>query len=280
MPNLPIDRGACSQVRMGIHLKEAKTVRSGLLVIDKPAGVSSRDCVNHVQRALRNRKIKVGHAGTLDPMATGVLLVAVGEATRLVEYLHDLDKSYAAEFEFGKSSDTLDREGEITLWPDAPQPTPEQLAAACQRWIGPVMQRPPRYSAIKINGQRAYDLARSGAEFEPEARCVRIDRLAVTAYEYPHWSFELDCGSGTYVRSLGRDIAQQLDNAAIMTALVRTAIGPFTLHDAHPLAHFEHPAAVEDCLRSPLEGLPQWPRAVVDARQAAALRNGQAIDLS
>lgn len=254
-------------------------LRSGLLVINKPAGVSSRDCVNRVQKAAGDRRLKAGHAGTLDPMATGVLLVVVGEATRLVEQLHDLDKSYSAEFEFGKSSDTLDREGELTLHPADRVPTSEEIAHACQRWIGEVMQRPPRYSAIKIQGQRAYDLARKGAEFEPEPRPVRIHSLTLTRFEYPYWSLDIHCGSGTYVRSIGRDVAEEVGNHAIMTALVRTAIGPFALKDACSLEDLTSPVAVEERLRSPLEGLPGWRRVVLDDHQVQAIRHGQKIAL-
>ncbi|MGN6546145.1 MAG: tRNA pseudouridine(55) synthase TruB [Aureliella sp.] len=255
-------------------------MRSGLLVINKPAGISSRDCVNRVQKAAGDRKLKVGHAGTLDPMATGVLLVVVGEATRLVEQLHDLDKSYRADFQFGKSSDTLDIEGEIVLHPDDREPTREELEQACQSWTGQVMQRPPRYSAIKIQGQRAYDLARKGTEFEPEARPVAIHALTLTRFDYPDWSLDIHCGSGTYVRSIGRDVAEAVGNHAIMTGLVRTAIGPFRLEDAWSLEELTSPESVDQRLRSPLDGLPGWPRLLIDDRQVQALRHGQRITLA
>lgn len=255
-------------------------MQSGLLVLNKPAGISSRDCVNHIQRAIANKRFKVGHCGTLDPLATGVLLIALGEATRLVEQLHELDKRYSAQFELGKSSDTLDRDGEVTVHAHLPVPTLEQMQAACQTWIGPaVQQRPPRYSAIKIQGQRAYDLARRGDEFEPEARPVAIHALEITQYQYPHWSLDIHCGSGTYVRSIGRDVAEECGQVTIMTELVRTAIGPFTLDEAYSLEQLKSPTDVAARLRSPIEGLPGWHRAQVTASQVTALRHGQKITL-
>ena len=255
-------------------------MQSGLLVINKPAGISSRDCVNHVQRAIGNKRFKVGHCGTLDPLATGVLLVALGEATRLVEQLHELDKRYTAQFEFNKSSDTLDRDGEVILHDGLPTPERAQCEFACQQWVGPaVAQRPPRYSAIKIQGQRAYDLARRGDAFEPDARPVAIYSLTVTAYQFPLWSLDIHCGSGTYVRSIGRDVAADCGQVAIMNELVRTAIGPFDLACACPLDSLQSPADVFGRLRSPLEGLPGWHRANIDDAQAIALRHGQKITL-
>ncbi|MCC6509032.1 MAG: tRNA pseudouridine(55) synthase TruB, partial [Pirellulaceae bacterium] len=238
-------------------------MRSGLLVINKPAGISSRECVNRVQRAAHDRRLKVGHAGTLDPLATGVLLIAIGEATRLVEQLHELDKRYVAQFQFGKSSDTLDRDGEIEVHENLSSPNRLELDAACQRWVGPaIAQRPPRYSAIKIQGQRAYDLARRGQEFDPEARPVAIHALQVLSFAYPDWSLDIHCGSGTYVRSIGRDVAADLHNVAIMTELVRTAIGPFTIQDACPLDDLRQPNDIESRLCSPLAGLPNWHQAL------------------
>jgi tRNA pseudouridine55 synthase len=263
----------------GIREQRLK-VRSGLLVIHKPAGVSSRACVNRVQAAVRDQRLKVGHAGTLDPLATGVLLIVVGEATRLVEQLHELDKSYRAEFEFGKSSDTLDCEGEITEQPAARIPTRAELEHVCQQSIGEVLQRPPRYSAIKIQGQRAYDLARRGAEFEPEPRRVMIHELKLGHFDYPQWSVDIHCGSGTYVRSIGRDVAEALGNHAIMTGLVRTAIGPFQLADACELEELTSPESVDQRLRSPLAGLPAWPRIVVDDEQVQAIRHGRQTALA
>ncbi len=255
-------------------------MQSGLLVLHKPPGISSRDCVNHIQRAIGNKRLKIGHCGTLDPLATGVLLLALGETTRLVEQFHNLDKHYVADFEFNKTSDTLDRDGEVTIANGLPEPTLEQLNSACGLWTGPaVLQRPPRYSAIKIDGQRAYDMARRGVEFEPEARPVAIHGLTITEYCFPHWRLDIHCGSGTYVRSLGRDIAAQFDQVCIMNELVRTAIGPFTLAQAHKLEDLQSPADILSRLRSPVEGLVDWHRAVMNDAEVKALRHGQKITL-
>ncbi len=255
-------------------------VLSGLLGIHKPAGISSRDAVNHVQRLLKDRSAKIGHAGTLDPMATGVLLVALGEATRIVEHLHELDKAYIADFEFGKTSDTLDSDGEVQTVDTAVRPQADELRTSCDKWIGSVMQRPPRVSAIKIGGQRAYDLARRGTDFEPEARRVEIHRIEVLSYQYPTWKVSIDCGSGTYIRSLGRDIAEALGTCAIMTALVRTRIGPFSLEQCVCLDQLKDRQDVMDHLLSPVAGLVGWPCIKMTGDQVIALRHGQSIELA
>ncbi len=256
-------------------------VQSGLLVLDKPAGVSSRDCVNRIVRTVGDRKLKVGHCGTLDPLATGVLLVAVGDATRLVEPLHELDKRYRADFEFGKSSDTLDREGQVELSSTSVVPSKQQLLDACQAWVGAaVMQQPPKFSAIKVKGKRAYDLALQGAEFELEARPVAIHAIDLVRYEFPYWTIELHCGRGTYVRSLARDIAHAVGQSAIMNELVRTAIGPFRLAHALPLDEITSREQIESRLLSPVAGLIHWPKVQLSESQVRAVRHGQAISLA
>lgn len=248
-------------------------------MIDKPPGVSSRYCVDRIGKAIGDRAVKVGHAGTLDPMATGVLLIAVGEATKLVEHLHDLDKAYSAQFEFGKDSDTLDRDGTILEIRPLPIIERADLEQACIPWIGSVMQRPPCYSAIKVQGSRAYDRARRGEQFELAARRVEIHRLELLEFHYPQWTIEIDCGSGTYVRSLGRDLAAAVGQVAIMTNLVRTAIGPFSLESAFPLDAFVRRSDVEARLQSPVGGLVRWPSITVDPGQTEELQHGRFIKL-
>jgi tRNA pseudouridine55 synthase len=174
----------------------------------------------------------VGHAGTLDPLATGVLIVCLGPATRLVEYLHSLPKRYLATFLLGKSSDTEDIEGRVVDLPHPPCPTREQVEAVLTNFVGAVAQRPPAYSALKVAGARAYDLARQGQAVDLAARPVTIHEIGVRGYEYPELRLDVLCGSGTYIRSLGRDIAQLLGTAAVMSALQRTAIGSFRIEDA------------------------------------------------
>ena len=197
----------------------------GILNIDKPAGLTSRDVVNLVQRLVR--PAKVGHAGTLDPLATGVLVVCVGKATRLIQYIQQLPKCYRAEFLLGRQSNTDDIEGDVTLLDNASTPALRDIEGALPQFLGRIEQRPPAFSALKIAGQPAYKLARKGQAVELAARPVEIHGLQVLAYDYPRLLMEIRCGSGTYVRSLGRDLAQSLGTAAVMSALQRTTIGGF-----------------------------------------------------
>lgn len=203
---------------------------SGFLNIDKPAGVTSRRVVDHVVRLVR--PAKAGHAGTLDPLATGVLIVAVGQGTRLIQYVQRQDKEYLGTFLLGRVSDTEDVEGHVTLLGDRPPPSLAQLQAAAARLTGEIQQRPPAYSALKVQGRRAYDLARAGESPDLAPRPVMIYELEIVAYEYPELQLRVRCGSGTYVRSLGRDLAEAVESGAVMSALVRTRIGPFMLPDA------------------------------------------------
>jgi tRNA pseudouridine55 synthase len=202
----------------------------GLLNLRKPAGMTSRDVVNVVQRIVR--PIKVGHAGTLDPLATGVLVVCVGAATRLIEYVQRMPKTYLGAFLLGRESDTEDIEGTVVEFADPPQPTIDQLLDAASKLAGEILQRPPAYSALKIQGQRAYDLARKGKPVDLKPRPIVVHRLDVVSYRYPEMVLDIECGSGTYVRSLGRDLAESLGTAAVMSALCRTAIGGFRAENA------------------------------------------------
>lgn len=202
----------------------------GLLNVDKPLGKTSRDAVNCVQRLVR--PVKVGHAGTLDPLATGVLVLCLGPATRLIQYVQQLPKRYTGTFLLGRQSDSDDLEGEVVELLDPVVPTIEEVVAALPRFIGTIQQRPPSYSAIKVNGQRAYHLARAGKHVPMEDRPVTIHDLRVVRYEYPELVLDIGCASGTYIRSLGRDLALSLGTAAVMSALERTAIGEFTVESA------------------------------------------------
>jgi len=202
----------------------------GLLNLSKPAGVTSRDVVNRVHRLVR--PAKAGHCGTLDPLAEGVLVVAVGSATRLVQYVQRLPKSYTGSFLLGRTSPTEDVEGEIHELADPPIPSLETLRQAAQRFVGTILQRPPAFSALKIQGRPAYSLARAGRSVALAPRPVEVYQLDVVAYDYPALTLEIRCGSGTYVRSLGRDLAVSLGTGAVMSRLVRTAIGGFRLAEA------------------------------------------------
>ena len=202
----------------------------GLLNLNKPTGITSRGLVDQVQRL--DRSVKVGHSGTLDPLASGVVVLGVGHATRLVEYLQEMPKRYRGTFLLGRSSDTEDIEGSVTELPGAPVPTLEQLEHAAGRLSGEIQQRPPAFSALKVGGRRAYDLARAGEPPDLPPRVVRVDRLTIVRYEYPELCVDVECGGGTYIRSLGRDLAELAGTAAVMSALIRTAVGSFTLDSA------------------------------------------------
>lgn len=202
----------------------------GLLNIAKPAGISSRHVVTQLEHALR--PLPVGHAGTLDPMATGVLVIGVGRGTKLVDYLHRFAKTYAATFLLGRQSDTEDVTGIVQPLANPKQPTREELDNALPQFLGEILQQPPAFSALKVGGKRAYKLARKGRQVELQPRPIMVHRLEIKRYEYPELQLAIECGSGTYVRSLGRDLARAVGSEAIMSALCRTSIGPFHLHDA------------------------------------------------
>jgi tRNA pseudouridine55 synthase len=202
----------------------------GLLNVNKPFGMTSRDAVNRVERLVR--PAKAGHAGTLDPLATGVLVICVGQATRLIRFVQMMRKQYRATFLLGRHSETDDLEGNVIEIPNAIQPTRAALDLALTQFVGDIEQRPPAHSAIKIGGHRAYKIARRGKAIEMPTRTVTIHRLVVRRYEYPELDLDIECGGGTYVRALGRDIGAALGTAAVMSALERTAIGPFCVADA------------------------------------------------
>ncbi|MCH2203097.1 MAG: tRNA pseudouridine(55) synthase TruB [Fuerstiella sp.] len=197
----------------------------GVLNLYKPPGVTSRDVVNIVQRLVQPNK--AGHAGTLDPMATGVLLVCVGQATRLVSILQQAPKTYRAEFRFGQRSDTDDSTGEIENIVCSEDVSQQQVEAALRDFIGVIEQMPPAYSAVKIDGQRAYALARKGQEVTLQPRPVRIDSIDVLKFHWPDITLDIQCGSGTYIRSIARDLGNRLGCGGLMTALERTRIGKF-----------------------------------------------------
>lgn len=248
----------------------------GILNLNKPAGISSRRAVDLVKRLVR--PAKVGHAGTLDPLATGVLVVCVGAATRLIEYVGRMPKRYLGTFLLGRSSPTEDVEGDVTELSDAPVPTHAQIAAAAECFVGRIAQRPPSFSAIKVKGRRAYKLARDGQLVQLPARPVNVYRIEVKAYKYPELVLDVECGGGTYIRSLGRDLAESLGTAAVMSALTRTAIGNFQIEQSVD-------PNVLDCsnltgwLQPPLAAVECLPRIRLSAEEVTRVRNGQFIEL-
>ncbi len=210
----------------------------GILLVDKPKTWTSFDVVNYVRRIVANvngtkpRNTKVGHCGTLDPLATGLLVLVVGkEYTRRAGEFTKRDKIYEVELKLGEVSTTGDAEGEKTIVSDT-IPAENAVTEALSTFQGEIMQTPPIYSAMKVNGQRAYKLARAGKEVELEARLVTIHQNLLTGYEYPNIKFTSHVSSGTYIRSLVEDIGKALETGAYMTELRRTSIGDFSINDA------------------------------------------------
>ena len=246
----------------------------GLLNLNKPAGITSRRVVDMVKRLVR--PAKVGHAGTLDPLATGVLVVPVGAATRLVEYVQQMPKHYRATFLLGRHSETEDTDGEVIELHRPPLPSLDRIAQAARALTGPILQRPPAYSALKVQGRRAYDLARAGKAPRLEPRTVVVHRIEIDAYDYPELKLTVECGSGTYIRSLGRDLAESLGSAAVMSALVRTAIGSFRLEEAIDPGELNQQNWI-DHLGSPLAAVELLPRVELTTEQVTLIRAGRTI---
>ena len=246
----------------------------GILNCYKPKGLTSRDVVNRAYRQLKPSK--VGHAGTLDPLAEGVLIVVVGAASRLVPYLHEYTKTYRAVFLLGRSSDSQDVETEVTLHPELAVPSLDALRHAAAGLTGTVPQRPPMYSAIKVGGRRAYDAARNQEALEIPLRHVQVQRFDILEYQYPRVVAEIECGTGTYVRTLGVDLAKHVGTEAVMSELSRTAIGPFRIGDSLRLVDgaFERP---ESSLRPLGDAVQTLPSILLTADEVSEVRFGRTI---
>jgi tRNA pseudouridine55 synthase len=248
----------------------------GILNVNKPSGPTSRDVVNLAERLVR--PLKAGHAGTLDPLASGVLVICVGQATRLIQYIQRLPKTYRGTFLLGCRSETDDVEGQVEKVLGSRQPTGAEIEAALPKFLGEIQQVPPAHSAINIAGRRAYQLARKGKVVELTARPVTIHRLSVASYTYPELELEIECGSGTYVRALGRDLAAVLGTTAVMSALVRTAIGRFRVENA--IAPDEFSAETLVCRMQPaLDAVPDLPRVELGPAELIEIRHGRPIAL-
>jgi tRNA pseudouridine55 synthase len=247
---------------------------AGLLIVNKPSGITSRAVVNRVARLFR--RLKVGHAGTLDPLASGVLAVCIGTATRLVEELQRLPKSYRTVFRLGARSDTLDADGRIVEEPCVRVPSADEVESALRPFLGEVVQMPPSYSALKVKGQRAYDLARAGRSVDLAPRSVRIDRIALVAYAWPRVELEIDCGGGTFIRSIARDMGEALACGGLVETLTRTRVGPFELAGAVDAAQLA-PEAIERHLRPPLDAVSDLPRIALDPQQLELVAHGRRL---
>lgn len=249
----------------------------GWVVLDKPLTLGSTQAVGRVRWLFQAQK--AGHAGTLDPLATGILPIALGEATKTVPFLVDAPKAYEFDISFGLSTETLDAEGAVTGRSDL-RPTREQIEAVLPRFFGNVDQIPPKYSAIKIDGKRAYDLARAGVAVEMKTRTVQIDAVSLAAFAPDVASFTVDCGKGTYVRSLARDICEAVGVEGHVSRLRRTRVGPFDLKRSLTLDALEQMcdgARAEEGLLPLSTALDDIPVLAVTDPQLIALRQGQAI---
>ncbi len=249
---------------------------SGILNINKPAGWTSRDVVNRVQRLVR--PVKAGHAGTLDPLATGVLVVCLGQATRLISYVQQMPKSYSATFLLGRTSASDDTETEQTEVAGAPVPSPAEIEAQLPQFRGKIQQRPPAYSALKVNGQRAYKLARRGETVTLQPREVTIHHLTVRRYQYPELELTMQCSSGTYVRSVGRDLAESLGTGAVMSALTRTAIGDFSIDSAMGVDQLDAKSVMARQVPS-IAAVARLPRVILTETQITEVRHGRFIPI-
>jgi tRNA pseudouridine55 synthase len=254
----------------------------GWIILDKPVGLGSTSAVSAVKRILREAsepKTKVGHGGTLDPLASGVLPIALGEATKLAGRMLDATKSYDFTIRFGAETDTLDAEGEVVAT-SAVRPTREQVEAALPRFTGKIEQIPPAYSALKIEGKPAYARARAGETVEPKPRAVTIHELTVKDAHAGEVTLSATVSKGTYVRSLARDIARALNSVGHVTMLRRTRAGPFGLESAISLDFLEEAAKARRLtetvlpLNAALDDIPALP---VTPDQARLLRHGQML---
>ncbi|HCJ68206.1 tRNA pseudouridine(55) synthase TruB [Corynebacterium casei] len=245
---------------------------SGLVVVDKPAGMTSHDVVARIRREFGTRK--VGHAGTLDPMATGVLILGIERGTKFLAHMVAATKAYDATIRLGASTTTDDFEGEVINQTSAEHITDEQALAEIKKLTGDIMQKPAKVSAIKIDGKRAYQRVRDGEEVDIPARPVTVSRFDVNASRTEPREFDVtvECSSGTYIRSLARDLGDSLGVGGHLTALRRTAVGPFLLADASPIDNLQLSLTLDEAL------VRCYPRLDVTEEEAAKLAMGQWLE--
>jgi tRNA pseudouridine55 synthase len=250
---------------------------NGWIVLDKPVGVTSTNAVARLKRIFNAKK--AGHAGTLDPLASGLLPIAFGEATKTVPFVQDGEKAYRFTVRWGIETDSDDADGKVTQTTEL-RPNEMELRAAIPLFVGEIMQTPPIYSAIKINGERAYDLAREGVVIEMQPRPVTIKALDLVSFSEDQAVLEARCSKGTYVRAIARDLGRHLGCLGHVTALRRTRVGPFTEFDAVQLETLETEGVdVSPYMQSVETGLAEVPCVIVDRDAAARLRRGQPLIL-
>ena len=242
----------------------------GVFNVLKPPGMTSHDVIGFLRRALNTKKI--GHGGTLDPDAAGVLPVFAGAATRLLSYAMEGRKQYIAEFTLGEQRDTGDDSGTVVKTMPVPELTVAQLQEVLQGFLGQQLQMPPMYSAVKINGQKLYQLARKGVEVERQARPIEIYKLELLDFTSTKFTVAVECSKGTYIRVLGEDIATALGTCGTMSFLLRTQVGSYLLNEAHTLQ--EIAANPQGCCAKPISAVSHLPRLALTANQAARITNG------
>ena len=243
------------------------TSAEGLLLVDKPRGVTSHDVVDVVRRGLGTRK--VGHAGTLDPMATGLLLIGVGRATRLLRFLGSLPKTYEGALRLGVETTTLDADGDVVHETEV-DASEADVAAAMRTLLGESLQRPPAFSAVKVGGRKLYEAAREGEWIEAEPRSIRVDAFDLVSFDAPDATFRVTCSGGTYVRVLAADVGAALSCGAHLTALRRTAIGPYAVDDAVAPDHADEPLPIDAAVG-------HLPHLDLDAEEAVAASHGRPL---
>ena len=256
---------------------------AAILNIAKPAGCTSRDVVNRVQRVL-GRGVRVGHGGTLDPMATGVLLIAVGRATKLMPVVHEFSKSYLAKFTLGRHSDTDDSTGVISETEINEAPDLLTIQQHLRKQVGEILQTPPKFSAVKVGGRRAYQAARQGESVSLKPRLVQVFEITTLEYGYPELVVDIRCGSGTYIRSIARDLGDSLGTGGLMHELSRHRIGPFTLERAVPIERWEKEALHGDSIQGYWCDVnilfDEWPQYRLSADQIENLRHGRRFEIT
>jgi len=256
---------------------DVKNAISGVLVVDKPVGMTSHDVVQAIRKGSNIRR--AGHTGTLDPRASGVLVVLVGPAVRLSEYVSASDKRYQAVLMLGTTTDTYDADGKTTSSSPV-NVTEEQFDTELQKFVGQIEQVPPPYSAVKVQGRKAYEMARKGEEVELEPRIINVYSLELLEWAPPEVVIDVNCSSGTYVRSLVNDLGERLGCGATLTGLRRTKSGRFTLRDAVPLRKLNEAFANGtwyQYLIPAAEALTDWPTIELEQEQVEALRHGHRI---
>jgi tRNA pseudouridine55 synthase len=251
---------------------------SGVLVVDKPVGLTSHDVVQIIRRGTNIRR--AGHTGTLDPRASGVLVVLIGPAVRLSEYVSASDKRYQATVHLGSTTDTFDAEGRITSSASVENISEEQFEDALQQFIGEIQQVPPPYSAVKVQGRKAYERAREGEEIELEPRTIHVYSLELLEWNPPEAVIDVFCSSGTYVRSLANDLGTALGCGAHLVGLRRTKSGRFTLRDAVSLRRLQESFHVGDWYKYLIpaaEALGDWEMVELDGDQVELIRHGHRV---